>query len=62
VRAALDQWTPEDLQKEFTRPWRGQDITLTRQWIVWHLIEHDLHHGGELSYTLGMNGIPGIEI
>jgi uncharacterized damage-inducible protein DinB len=62
VRAALDQWTPEDLQKEFTRPWRGQDITLTRQWIVWHLIEHDLHHGGELSYTLGMNSIPGIEI
>jgi uncharacterized damage-inducible protein DinB len=29
----------------------------TRQWIIWHLIEHDLHHGGELFYTLGAHGL-----
>jgi uncharacterized damage-inducible protein DinB len=28
-----------------------------RGWIIWHLIEHDLHHGGELFYTLGSHGI-----
>jgi hypothetical protein len=21
-------------------------------------MEHDLHHGGELSFTLGMHGLP----
>ena len=26
----------------------------TRQWVIWHLIEHDVHHGGEISLTLGM--------
>jgi uncharacterized damage-inducible protein DinB len=27
---------------------------ITRQWVIWHLIEHDLHHGGEISLTMGM--------
>jgi uncharacterized damage-inducible protein DinB len=26
--------------------------------VVWHVLEHDLHHGGELSLTLGLHGIP----
>jgi hypothetical protein len=25
--------------------------------VVWHLIEHDLHHGGEVSLILGMHGL-----
>ena len=29
---------------------------ITRPWIIWHLIEHDLHHGGEVSLTLGLHG------
>ena len=40
----------------------GEDQTYTRQWVIWHLIEHDLHHGGELSFTLGMHGLTGITI
>lgn len=40
----------------------GEVHTYTRQWVLWHLIEHDMHHGGELSYTLGMHGLPGIPI
>ena len=24
---------------------------------IWHIIEHDLHHGGELSFSLGMHGL-----
>jgi uncharacterized damage-inducible protein DinB len=30
--------------------------------VVWHLIEHDLHHGGELSLTLGMHGVAAPDI
>src|SRR5215472_5334056 len=32
----------------------------TRQFIVWHVAEHDLHHGGEISLTLGMHGLAGL--
>ncbi|WIG60672.1 MAG: hypothetical protein OJF49_003420 [Ktedonobacterales bacterium] len=54
---ALDHWTVADLDETFTDEEDGQQITYTRQWILWHLIEHDLHHGGELSFSLGMHGL-----
>jgi uncharacterized damage-inducible protein DinB len=55
VQAALDRWTVADLAATaVTR--RG--TTVTRGWVIWHVVEHDLHHGGELSLTLGMHGLP----
>ncbi len=35
---------------------------VTRGWIIWHVVEHDLHHGGELSYSLGALGLPGLSL
>jgi uncharacterized damage-inducible protein DinB len=32
----------------------------TLGWIVWHVFEHEIHHGGEISLVLGQQGIPGI--
>jgi hypothetical protein len=29
---------------------KGWGYELSRQWVIWHVIEHDLHHGGELSF------------
>ncbi len=57
LRSSLDRWTDEELARPFTARWGDEEVTFTRQWIVWHLIEHDLHHGGELSYSLGMHGL-----
>jgi hypothetical protein len=34
----------------------------TRTRASWHLIEHDLHHGGENSQILGANGIPALDL
>ena len=62
VRDALARWTPEVLAQPFPREWRGETYTLTRQWIIWHLIEHDLHHGGELFFSLGMHGLEAVNI
>src|SRR5579859_7261196 len=53
ITDALDRWTTDDLSAEFER--RGEP--LTRQAIIWHVIEHDLHHGGEISITLGQHGL-----
>jgi uncharacterized damage-inducible protein DinB len=60
--AALSRWTTADLAHLYTGTHRGEAYTLTRQWVLWHLIEHDMHHGGELSFLLGMHGIPAIDL
>ncbi len=33
---------------------------LTRQWIIWHVLEHEILHGGELSLALGTYGLKAI--
>ncbi len=53
----LEHWTPEDLEYIFRGEWGGEPYALSRQWIIWHVIEHDLHHGGELSFSLGAHGL-----
>jgi len=58
MRAALDRWTADDLAQAFTRTRGGETVALSRRWVVWHLIEHDLHHGGELFFVLGTHGLP----
>jgi uncharacterized damage-inducible protein DinB len=54
VATVLDRWTTDTMDQTYTTRRRY----VTRQWIIWHLIEHDLHHGGELFYTLGTHGLP----
>ena len=54
----LARWTPADMEKTFPDDWDGTPVELSCAWVVWHVLEHDLHHGGEVSLTLGMHGIP----
>ena len=54
----LARWSPDDMRQTFPDEWDGQRVDLPRAWVVWHVMEHDLHHGGELSLTLGMYGLP----
>lgn len=62
MRDALAGFTPEYMQETFERERQGQTHTLMRGWVVWHVIEHDLHHGGELGYSLGMHGLAAPDI
>jgi uncharacterized damage-inducible protein DinB len=57
IRDAVTRWPPDHMAAPFTRTRNDQTYTYTRQWVIWHLIEHDLHHGGEISLTLGMHGL-----
>ncbi len=36
--------------------------TRSRQWITWHVLEHDIHHGSEISTILGVHGLPVVEL
>lgn len=60
----MQRRTPTDLKKEFVRPSpneAGERPSRSRQWIIWHLVEHD-YHGGEISFSLGMHGVPGLDL
>jgi len=59
---ALARWSSADMQKTFAQDWRGEHYDLSRSWVIWHLLEHDLHHGGEISLTLGMHGLQAPDI
>lgn len=54
IESCLHRWTPGMLDEPFRTP-TGQPVT--RQWVIWHVLEHDLHHGGELHFSLGLHGI-----
>jgi uncharacterized damage-inducible protein DinB len=66
IADALARWTPADLGHSFSSPmflsdeerriWKER----TRQWIIWHVVEHEIYHAGELSLGLGKYGLEGI--
>jgi uncharacterized damage-inducible protein DinB len=50
----LARWGRDGMRQTFGSE---EDGEASRAWVVWHVLEHDLHHGGEVSLTLGMHGI-----
>ena len=58
VDECLRRWSPEDLATTIVRPSR----TRTRGWVVWHVLEHDVHHGGEISQILGSHGLAPLDV
>ena len=62
VESCLRRWTPDDLAVQFSRQRRTGTQTFTRSWVIWHLIEHDVHHAGEMSIILGSHGTRGLDL
>jgi uncharacterized damage-inducible protein DinB len=58
IADTLQQWTVADLAQTYLQPYQGKTYAISRQWTIWRIMTHDLHHGGELAVTLGMQGIP----
>lgn len=58
ISDALARWSDDDLKQTFPdTDGDGREIQVSRAWVVWHLLEHDLHHSGEVSLTMGMHGL-----
>lgn len=57
IEDALNHWSVADLAQAFPLSYQGKNYALPRQWVLWRIMAHDLHHGGELAVTLGMQGI-----
>ena len=57
VEQSLTRWTVADLSASYRLTYRGKEYLISRQWTIWRILAHDLHHGGELAVTLGMQGV-----
>lgn len=62
IDQTLSAWTVDDLSVSYRHVWNGQTWAPTRQWTIWRILSHDLHHGGELSLMLGLQGIEAFEL
>jgi uncharacterized damage-inducible protein DinB len=61
IQDALARWTPADLEQVFP-PYDEESPARSRQYIIWHVLEHDIHHGGELSSILGAHGLAAVDL
>ncbi|HSB66819.1 MAG TPA: DinB family protein [Anaerolineales bacterium] len=57
--AFLDNLDMNELDNEYPTRY-GESFTL--RWIIWHVLEHEIHHRGELSLALGLLGREGLEV
>ena len=55
----LDTLSLADLDQQIEAPW-GEHFSLL--WIIWHVVEHEIHHRGEIFLMLGLMGIEGPDI
>ena len=62
IESCLQRWTPSDCAKTFPDEWDGQVYHVSRSWVIYHVMEHDLHHGGEVSLILCMNGLRTLDL
>jgi len=57
VEATLAQWTVDDLYVSFHQSYQGKTYAVSRQWVIWRILAHDIYHGGQLSEILAIEGI-----
>ncbi len=62
IESRVRRWTPDECAETFPDEWEGQVTLVSRSWVIYHVLEHDLHHGSEVSLILGMNGLPGLDL
>lgn len=62
IDGCLDRWTLGMLADEFDREMAGNHQVHTRTPILQRLFTHEAYHCGELSQTLGIHGLPQIDL
>jgi uncharacterized damage-inducible protein DinB len=57
IESNLTRWSVDDLGWSYRQPYGGKVYAVSRQWVVWRIMAHDIHHGGQLSILLAAQGI-----
>jgi uncharacterized damage-inducible protein DinB len=58
IQRLLEEWTVDDIFD--TYPLAG--YVVSRQWTIWRIMSHDLHHGGQMATMLALQGIDAYEL
>lgn len=58
VERVLNEWTVDDL----FRTYRCGGYVVSRQWTIWRVLSHDIHHGGQIAAMLASQGIEAFEL
>lgn len=62
IQSRVQRWTPDDFDKTFPDEYDGEIYEVSRSWVMYHVMEHDLHHGGEVTQLLSMHKLHGADI
>lgn len=62
IDGVLDRWTPDMLATEVRREYLGEVQIHSRGSILQRMFSHEAYHCGELSQTLGIHGLPQIDL
>jgi uncharacterized damage-inducible protein DinB len=62
IEGCLDRWTPESLTENVERRYGEQVQIHTKGSILQRMFTHEAYHCGELSQTLGIAGLPQIDL
>ena len=62
IDGILDRWTPDELDETVERRYAGTVQVHSRASILQRMLTHDAYHCGEQSQTLGIVGLPQIEL
>lgn len=54
IEKTLASWTVDDLAQTYRQSYQGQTYTISRQWTIWRVMAHDIHHGGQIAIMLGI--------
>jgi uncharacterized damage-inducible protein DinB len=50
----LDQMNDDELEEEIVLKRNNEEIRRTKKWIIYHLIEHEAHHRGQMFMLIRM--------
>ena len=62
VENFLDRWTVDSLAEEIRRPEWDDSWVHNRGWVIQRVFSHDVYHCAELNETLGIAGLPQIDL
>ncbi len=62
IQAILQEWTVENLFEMSHHRFRGTDYLISRQWVLWRILSHDIHHGGQIAAMLAAQNIDAFEL
>lgn len=57
IEGCLTAWSVPDLDVAYRQPYGGKVYSVSRQWVIWRIMCHDIHHGGQISLMLAAQGI-----